>query len=77
MFSDVCATHDDHLVTEGTNSSPYNTEEVTSMSPNAATSAVTNIELESIPITTSQGTGSVTITMAATYCSGCTCQQGM
>ena len=80
MFLDnatVCVTRDDHLVTGGTDSSPYNTEEATSMTPNVATATVTLTEPESIPVTTSQGTDSVAITMDATYCSDCTCQQGM
>ena len=80
-FSDdatICVTHDDHLVTEGTDSSPYNTEKATSMPPNTATATVINNEPESIPIfTVSQGTDSVIVTMDATYCSDCTCQQGM
>ena len=80
MFSDnatVCVTHDDHLVTEGTDSSPHSTKEATSMPPNAATTTVTNIEPESIPMTISQGTDSVIVTMDTTHCSDCTCQQGM
>ena len=70
MFSDnatVCVTHDDHIVTGGTDSSPYNTEEATSMPPNTATAAVTNIEPESIPITMFQETDSVTVTMHGCY----------
>ena len=42
MFSDnttTCVTYD-HLVTRGTDSSPYNTEEAASMPPNAATASL-------------------------------------
>ena len=77
MFSDsittVCTTYD-QLVTGGA----VDTEEATSMPTNVVTTTVASTEPESIPVITSQGTGSVIITTAAaTYCSDCTCQQGM
>ena len=47
------------------------------METRLATATVTLIEPESIPVTTSQDIDSVIVTTVATYCSGCTCQQGM
>ena len=81
MLSDnttTCVTHN-QFVTEGTNFTLYNAS--TEEPPNVATTTVhayvTSTEPESIFISTSQGTGSVMVTTAATYCSDCTCQQGM
>ena len=76
MFSDnttVCTTHD-QIVTEVTHSYLGNTREATSTPPYYGSSTVTvasfNSEPESIPISTSQGTDSIIITIAvAAYCS--------